>query len=96
MKRVQQARAASQGFGNSFGSASSGTTLSYLAEPPSFTAVSDPNVVVSLKNVLKRDSTTKAKALEDLLHHVEVHPFDQGAGVDEALLEIWVSRRSPE
>ena len=34
-----------------FGAAGSGTSLSYLAEPPSFTAVSDPNVVVSLKNL---------------------------------------------
>lgn len=75
-----------------FGAAGSGTSLSYLAEPPSFTAVSDPNVVVSLKNVLKKDSTTKAKALEDLLAHVQAHPFDKDGGVEEAILEVWVSR----
>ncbi|KAJ6447290.1 sorting nexin-41 [Purpureocillium lavendulum] len=74
---------------SAFGSAATGSTLSYLAEPPSFAAVSDPNLVVSLKNVLKKDSTTKAKALEDLLQHVQAHPHDQGGGVEEALLAIW-------
>ncbi|EEU41435.1 uncharacterized protein NECHADRAFT_46064 [Fusarium vanettenii 77-13-4] len=73
-----------------FGAADSGTSLSYLAEPPSFTAVSDPNVVVSLKNILKKDSTTKAKALEDLLAYVQAHPFDKDGGVEEAILEVWV------
>ncbi|EQL03826.1 C3HC4 type (RING finger) zinc finger containing protein [Ophiocordyceps sinensis CO18] len=90
MKRVQQGRA-SRGFDSplgGFGSVSSGT-LSYLTEPPSFAAVSDPNLVVSLKNLLKKDSTTKTKALEDLLYYVQAHPFDQGPGVDEALLDIW-------
>ncbi|KIL95485.1 hypothetical protein FAVG1_00222 [Fusarium avenaceum] len=77
------------GFGG-FGTAASGTSLSYLAEPPSFSAVSDPNVVVSLKNILKKDSTTKAKALEELLAYVQAHPFDKDGGVEEAILEVWV------
>ncbi|KJZ77078.1 hypothetical protein HIM_03399 [Hirsutella minnesotensis 3608] len=94
MKRAQQAKAASRNaFSGTaagvFGSASTTTSLSYLTEPPSFNAISDPNIVVSLKNTLKKDSTTKAKALDDLLHHVQDHPFDQGAGVDEALLDVW-------
>ncbi|PHH87370.1 hypothetical protein CDD83_8968 [Cordyceps sp. RAO-2017] len=76
-------------FASALGAASAGTPLSYLAEPPSFAAVSDPNVVVSLKNVLKKDTTTKTKALEELLHHVHTHPFEDGAGVDDALLDIW-------
>ncbi|KAF5012835.1 hypothetical protein FDECE_1124 [Fusarium decemcellulare] len=82
-------RAGFTGFGG-FGAAGSGTSLSYLAEPPSFTAVSDPNVVVSLKNVLKKDSTTKAKALEELLAYVQAHPFDKDGGVEEAILDVWV------
>ncbi|GKU05040.1 e3 ubiquitin-protein ligase listerin [Fusarium langsethiae] len=77
------------GFGG-FGSAASGTSLSYLAEPPSFSAISDPNVVVSLKNVLKKDSTTKAKALEELLAHVQAHPFEKDGGVEEGILDVWV------
>lgn len=69
-----------------FGASQSTSTLSYLAEPPSLTAVSDPHVVVLIKNILKKDSTTKARALEELLNHV------QGAaeGVEDGLLDIWV------
>jgi hypothetical protein len=81
------------GFGaGAFGGpgSSSSSSLSYLAEPPSFTAVSDPNVVVSLKNLLKKDSTTKAKALEDLLAYAQAHPFDKDGGVEEAVLQVWV------
>lgn len=80
------------GFGG-FGTAASGTSLSYLAEPPSFSAISDPNVVVSLKNVLKKDSTTKAKALEELLAYVQAHPFEKDGGVEEGILDVWVSRQ---
>ncbi|KAH7146323.1 hypothetical protein EDB81DRAFT_487650 [Dactylonectria macrodidyma] len=78
------------GFGGFGAGSPSGTSLSYLAEPPSFVAVSDPNVVVSLKNILKKDSTTKAKALEDLLAYVLAHPNDKDGGVEEAVLEVWV------
>ncbi|KAI5464974.1 hypothetical protein BGZ63DRAFT_350234 [Mariannaea sp. PMI_226] len=94
MKRSQGRTAPRSGFGGFSGSggpgASSGSSLSYLAEPPSFTSVSDPNVVVSLKNVLKKDSTTKGKALEELLAYVQAHPYDKDGGVEEAILEVWV------
>ncbi|KPM36530.1 hypothetical protein AK830_g10052 [Neonectria ditissima] len=76
------------GFGGS--GSGSGSSLSYLTEPPSLAGVSDPNVVVSLKNILKKDSTTKAKALEDLLAYVLAHPFEKDGGVEEAVLEVWV------
>ncbi|KAM0346667.1 hypothetical protein ACHAPU_005379 [Fusarium lateritium] len=79
----------SGGFGG-FGAGASGTSLSYLAEPPSFSSISDPNVVVSLKNLLKKDSTTKAKALEELLAYVQAHPFDKDGGVEEGILDVWV------
>lgn len=77
------------GFGV-FGDRSSGSSLSYLTEPPSLSAVADPNVVVSFKNVLKKDSTTKAKALEELVTHVQAHPFEKNGGVEEAILDVWV------
>jgi hypothetical protein len=67
-------------FGGSF--AGSASQLSYVA---------DPNVVVYFRNLSKKDSTTKAKALEDLQSHV--------AGlqepVEEGVLEAWVSRMEP-
>ncbi|KAI9152149.1 E3 ubiquitin-protein ligase listerin [Paramyrothecium foliicola] len=101
MKRTQAKASARAGFdpgsgsGSGFGFGGSGagsgaSSLSYLAEPPSFSAVSDPNVVVSLKNLLKKDSTTKAKALEDLLAYVQAHPFDKDGGVEEPVLDVWI------
>lgn len=73
-----------------FGSSEGRSTLSYLAEPPSFAGIADPHVVVSFKNVLKKDSTTKAKGLEELISHTQAHPFDKDGGVEEALLGVWV------
>ncbi|KAH7324713.1 hypothetical protein B0I35DRAFT_349073 [Stachybotrys elegans] len=81
------------GFGGSFGfggGQGTASSLSYLAEPPSFSSISDPNVVVSLKNLLKKDSTTKAKALEELLSYAQAHPFDKDGGVEEAILDVWI------
>ncbi|KAI1119542.1 hypothetical protein F5Y14DRAFT_395709 [Nemania sp. NC0429] len=74
----------------SFGSAASGINLSYLAEPPDLSAVSDANVVVSLKNLQKKDGTTKTKALEELLSFAQAHPYEQDGGVEEPVLEAWV------
>ncbi|KAI0449196.1 hypothetical protein F5B21DRAFT_62801 [Xylaria acuta] len=97
-RKPGKARAASSkavpGFGaatfGSFASAASGVNLSYLAEPPDFSSVSDANVVVSLKNLQKKDATTKAKALEELLAYVQAHPYEQDGGVEEPVLEVWV------
>lgn len=77
------------GFGG-FGGAGATSSLSYLTEPPSFNAVSDPNVVVIFKNVLKKDSTTKAKALDDLVSYVQARPFEKDGGVEDAVLDVWV------
>ncbi|KAI2628291.1 hypothetical protein GGS21DRAFT_527242 [Xylaria nigripes] len=68
----------------------SGINLSYLAEPPDFSSVSDAYVVVSLKNLQKKDATTKAKALEELLMYVQAHPYEQDGGTEEPVLEAWV------
>lgn len=76
-------------------SAAPGSSLSYLAELPSFAGISDPNLIVSLKNVLKKDSTTKAKGLEDLVMHAQSHPFEQAGGVEESVLTIWVCHHRP-
>ncbi|KAL0930445.1 RING zinc finger [Colletotrichum truncatum] len=76
------------GFGGFSSSNSSG--LSYLAEPPDFSSLSDANVVVSFKNTLKKDATTKAKALEELLAYVQAHPYEKEGGTEEAVLEAWV------
>ncbi|KAK5991474.1 E3 ubiquitin-protein ligase listerin [Cladobotryum mycophilum] len=92
-QRAQQSKAAGRPTGSNkfagFGVPEGTGSLSYLAEPPSLSAVTDPNVVVSLKNVLKKDSTTKSKALEDLLLHAQAHPFEKDGGVEEAILDVW-------
>jgi hypothetical protein len=79
----------SAGFG-SFGTVFAGSTLSYLSEPPNLSSITDANVVVTFKNLLKKDSTTKAKGLEDLRSFVQSHPYDQDGGVEQPILEAWV------
>ncbi|KAL2760229.1 hypothetical protein ACRALDRAFT_1053971 [Sodiomyces alcalophilus JCM 7366] len=73
-----------------FSSSSGGSGLSYLSEPPNLSTISDANVGVSFKNLLKKDATTKTKALEDLVAHVKAHPYDQGGGAEDAILDAWV------
>ena len=89
--QASSARAANATFGSpafGFGSSAFQTTssLSYVAELPDLSAVSDPNVVVSLRNLGKKDSTTKAKALEELQEHVK----SVGSDVEDAVLVAWV------
>ena len=45
--------------------------------------------MVALKNLQKKDSTTKSKALEDLQVYVLSLAVESG-GVEEAILEPWV------
>jgi hypothetical protein len=72
-------------FGGSFGGSAS--QLSYVAEPPNLSTISDPNVVVYYRNLSKKDSTTKAKALEDLQTYIAALQEP----VEEGVLEAWVS-----
>ncbi|KAM0284685.1 hypothetical protein ACHAQH_001839 [Verticillium albo-atrum] len=82
-------RSGATGFGG-FPSAPSGSGLSYLTEPPDFSSISDANVGVAFKNLLKKDATTKTKALEELVSYVRARPHEQDGGVEEAILEAWV------
>ena len=72
-------------FGGSFGGSAS--QLSYVAEPPNLSSISDPNVIVYFRNLSKKDSTTKAKALEDLQAHISALQEP----VAEGVVEAWVS-----
>ncbi|RMD40395.1 hypothetical protein DV735_g4713, partial [Chaetothyriales sp. CBS 134920] len=45
-----------------------------------------PNVVVALRNLGKKDSTTKSKAIEELQAHVRATP-----SVDEAVIAAWIA-----
>jgi E3 ubiquitin-protein ligase listerin len=79
---------ASLGFGtqpSTFQTTSS--PLSYVTEVPDLSAISDPSVVVAFKNLTKKDSVTKAKALEDLQQHLS---YNAETGPEQAVLEAWV------
>ena len=93
------ARAASAALGSApssfaFGSPSSKgfhtalSSLSYIAEQPDLNSVSDGSLVVTLRNLGKKDSTTKAKALEELQEYVSSSA--SGKTLDAGLLEAWV------
>ncbi|KAL6711685.1 hypothetical protein ACN47E_004619 [Coniothyrium glycines] len=88
--QASSARAATAAYG-AFGSAApafgaSSSRLSYVSEPPDLAAISAPNVVVFFRNLSKKDSTTKAKALED----IQAYVTSLQEPVEEGLLEAWV------
>ena len=94
------ARAASAALGASsspFGFASSSSngfqaapsSLSYISEQPDLSIISDANLVVTLRNLGKKDSTTKAKALEELQEYVS--STASAEVLDAGLLEAWIS-----
>ena len=72
----------SPGFGNVVSS-----QLSYIYEPPDLTGISDPNIGVAFKNLQKKDSNTKAKAVEELSKFFTRLGKDEP---EEAILEAWV------
>ena len=72
---------------NTFGSTVS--PLSYITEPPDLSSISDPGIVVAFKNLSKKDSTTKAKALEDLQTYVTLCGVN-GRTIEDGVLEAWV------
>ena len=90
-KKQFRSQASSGRVGNGvFGSAGFGSTqsspLSYVQEPPDYSGISDANIVVAFKNISKRDSTTKAKALED----IQASVCSSDEDTEDAILEAWV------
>ncbi|OAA66870.1 ring zinc finger protein [Niveomyces insectorum RCEF 264] len=77
------------GFGG-FAVAHSKSGLAYIADRHDLSDISDANTVVSFKNLLKKDGTTKSRALEELVAYVQAHPYADGGGAEEAVLEAWV------
>jgi len=78
-------KASKGGFG-SF--TTSTTTLSYLTPPPDFSAIPH-EVVVPFKNLLKKASTTKEKALQDILAYVKGQPSDT-QGLQDSIIQAYV------
>ncbi|TLD35213.1 RING zinc finger protein-like protein [Venturia nashicola] len=67
--------------------ATSSSSLSYLNELPALSSISDAHTVVAFKNLSKRDSTTKAKALEDL--QTQLSSSEQE--IEDGVLEAWIN-----
>jgi E3 ubiquitin-protein ligase listerin len=79
-------------FGGSSLTSSEDGGLSYLNEPADLSGVSDPAASVLFKNLVKKkDATTKAKALEDLVLYARAHPNEKDGGVDDDIIETWVN-----
>lgn len=99
--QASSSRAATSAFGaGAFGGFSTASandqdmipsSLSYVSEPPDLSSISQAHVVVAFKNLLKRDSTTKARALEDLQGFVSgSETKSQSESLEDGLLEAWV------
>jgi len=73
------------GFG---GFTTSTTTLSYLTPPPDFSGIPQ-EVVVPFKSLLKKASTTKEKALQDVLSYVQRFESD-GQSLEESVIDTYV------
>ena len=71
------------------GSTAKTSCLSYVQEPIDFATISEPLVVVSLKNLQKKESVTKTKALEDLLSSIEANP---PWITEDSFLSAWVGQ----
>ena len=92
--QASSARAASSAFGTAiFGAPTAfqttASSLSYVTELPDLSGISEPNVVVAYKNLSKKDSVTKSKALEELQDYLSQRAI-RNSGIDSAVLEAWV------
>jgi len=93
MKRSAKPTGSASGGFRGFGASSSSPTLSYITPPPDLSGIPQ-NIVVPFKNLLKKDSTTKAKALDEIVGYArEQH---DGSELEEAILEAWVRTNSKQ
>lgn len=94
--QASSSRAAAGGFG-SFGGFSGGlgnsgrepSSLTYIAEPPDLSRISDQQLVIAFKNLLKKDDITRTKALDELKEHISSIETRKGT-LDDGFLEAWV------
>ncbi|KAK4226614.1 E3 ubiquitin-protein ligase listerin [Podospora fimiseda] len=92
MSRFGTSKPSATGFGHGFGGAgalaTSPTTLSYLTPPPDFSGIPQ-EVVVPFKNLLKKSSQTKEKALQEILAYEQGRPSDS-TGPEDAVIEVYI------
>jgi hypothetical protein len=95
--QASSARAASTAFGaSSLGFSApqaafqtTASSLSYISEQPDLSGISNPQIVVAFKNLSKKDSTTKAKALEEIQEHLSSAAVPDG--IETGVLDAWAS-----
>jgi hypothetical protein len=91
--QASSSRAAAGGFGGfsttSITDSHTHSSLSYVAEPPDLSRISDSQFTVAFKNLLKKDDTTKIKALEDLKGYLS-DLETRNESVEDGFLEAWV------
>ncbi|KAF3129728.1 hypothetical protein TWF594_010852 [Orbilia oligospora] len=75
----------SSAFGFTSRERTSSSPLSFFTEPPDIKSISTPAQVVVFSNLLKRDDTTKEKALADLLDYVT-----EQATIENAIVNCYV------
>ncbi|KAJ6120848.1 hypothetical protein N7523_005128 [Penicillium sp. IBT 18751x] len=93
--QASSSRAAASAFG-SFGGFSSAfssngrepSALTYIAEPPDLSRISDQHLVIAFKNLSKKDDITRTKALEELKEHIASVEKNRGT-LDDGFLEAW-------
>jgi E3 ubiquitin-protein ligase listerin len=75
-------------FGSTAGSLTgfSVSPLSYLGEYPDASSISNPTTVVTFKNLFKKDSTTKTRALEDLNSTLSA-----ATEIEDAIIDVWAA-----
>lgn len=82
------------GFSSSFGNnGREPSALTYVAEPPDLSRISDQQLVIAFKNLQKKDDTTRTKALEELRDHILSVEGRDGT-LDDGFLEAWVCIKS--
>ena len=94
--QASSSRAAASAFG-SFGGFSSAfssdgrepSALTYIAEPPDLSRISDQHLVIAFKNLSKKDDITRTKALEELKEHIASVEKNNGT-LDDGFLDAWV------
>lgn len=78
------------GFSTAFsGQGRSPSALTYVAEPPDLSRISEPQLVVAFKNSLKKDEITRTKALDDLRDYISAVESRKGT-LDDGFLEAWI------
>ncbi|KAL2855908.1 hypothetical protein BJY01DRAFT_196425 [Aspergillus pseudoustus] len=94
--QASSSRAAGSAFGGFGGFSSLGasqgrelSSLTYVAEPPDLSRISEPQLAIAFKNFSKKDEVTRTKALDDIRSYVS-DVEKNGGTLDDGFLEAWV------